>query len=178
MQHTSKDRWNTCKTLKNHCKHTQHPDKTFAIYVWTHIHIQINTLTTYVWKTDETLGTDACNICNIRIKHLQHISKTFETFKMHICNMHCIPVRPLPPSASRRRSRSRRRGREGFRARAWRFSLRWRRLSASSGGRAAGAWEGQMRGLLGWSTGPGRGVRMGRTPCTQHFCYINDVFIE
>jgi hypothetical protein len=36
-----------------------------------------------------------CNIsicfCNIRIKHLQHTSKTSETFRMYACNMHQVP---------------------------------------------------------------------------------------
>jgi hypothetical protein len=41
------------------------------------------------------------------MKHLQHTSKTFE---MYACNMHRIAVRPPPPFALRRRSRSRRRG--------------------------------------------------------------------
>jgi hypothetical protein len=35
----------------NHCaKHTQHPDKTLATYVWNICNIQINTLVTCVWK--------------------------------------------------------------------------------------------------------------------------------
>jgi hypothetical protein len=56
-------------------------------------------------KIDETLGTDTlatymynhCNICNIPIyfvisvwTHLQHTSKTFESFEMYAWNMHPI----------------------------------------------------------------------------------------
>jgi hypothetical protein len=37
-------------------KHLQHMYETLC-------NIQINTLATYVRKTDETFGTDACNIC-------------------------------------------------------------------------------------------------------------------
>jgi hypothetical protein len=53
-----------------------------------------------------------CNIpiyfCNILIKHLQHISKTSETFKMYACNMHRISMWPPSPFASRRHIHSRR----------------------------------------------------------------------
>jgi hypothetical protein len=41
--------------------------------------------------------------CNIRMKHLQHTSKIYETFKLYTCNMLHILVRPPPPSASGRR---------------------------------------------------------------------------
>jgi hypothetical protein len=55
-----------------------------------------------------------CNIpiyfCNIIMKHLQHTSKTSETFKMYTCNIHRILVQPPPSSASGRRSRSKRLG--------------------------------------------------------------------
>jgi hypothetical protein len=59
-------------------------------------------LATYVYN-----HCNICNIplylCNIRMKHSQHTSKTIETFKFYTCNIHCIPVWPPPPSASGRR---------------------------------------------------------------------------
>jgi hypothetical protein len=48
--------WNT--HLKIIVKHTEHPDKTLATYVWNIYNIQNNTLATYVWK-NRTLGAKA-----------------------------------------------------------------------------------------------------------------------
>jgi hypothetical protein len=63
------------KILLNHCKHTQHLDKTFAAYVWNICNTQINTLAIYVWKNrwniwKQTLATyvySHCSMCNIPI---------------------------------------------------------------------------------------------------------------
>jgi hypothetical protein len=70
LQYTSEDRWNTWnihlkhlqKHLKTIVKHRQHPNKTLATYMWNICNILINTFATYVWKTNETLGTYSCNI--------------------------------------------------------------------------------------------------------------------
>jgi hypothetical protein len=74
LQHTKGDRLNTwnmrAETLTKICKkswktiatYKQHSDKTFTTYIWNICNIQINALATYVWKTNETLGTDARNV--------------------------------------------------------------------------------------------------------------------
>jgi hypothetical protein len=75
------------KKHENHCKHTQHPDKMLTTYVRNIYNIPINTITTYVKNTDETLETDACNIRVQPLQHmqylnlfLQHPSETLATY--------------------------------------------------------------------------------------------------
>jgi hypothetical protein len=93
LQHTSQDKWstwnirlktnetletciwntwkkNTWKTLENHWKHTQHPDKTLTTYVWNICNIQINKLATYVEKHRWNIGNS----------HLQHTCTTIATY--------------------------------------------------------------------------------------------------
>ena len=73
MQHSDK---HTCDIRLK--KQMTHWGRTLATYVYNHCNM--------------------CNIpiyfCNIRMKHLKHISKTSETFEMYTCNMHHIPMRP------------------------------------------------------------------------------------
>jgi hypothetical protein len=142
--------------------------------VWNVCNIQINTLVIYFWKTDGTLGTDACNIRVQPLQHMQHpdlflqhpcekhlkcTSKTSETFKMYTCNMHHIPVQPPPLSALGRHSRSRRARTDGLPRQVLGFSLCWRRLSTLSGrasGRARAVGR-ALRGAAGCFGGWGRG---------------------
>jgi hypothetical protein len=65
------------KTIKNYCKHMQHPDKIIA-----NIHMQ---------HLKHMLAT-CMYICNIPTKHLQHSSETDETFRNIHLKHTCIVI--------------------------------------------------------------------------------------
>jgi hypothetical protein len=81
------------KNTWNHCKHTQHLDKTITSYVWKHMqHSNKHTCNIHTsekkqmkhWEQElATYVYNHCNItiyfCNIRMKYLQHTSETFKT---------------------------------------------------------------------------------------------------
>jgi hypothetical protein len=94
LQHTFEDRWNTwnvhlkqlqkhLKTLKTIVKHTQHLDKTPAIYVWNICNIQINTLATYVWKNRWNNRNRSLQHLDLLFNiHMEHLQCTYETSKI------------------------------------------------------------------------------------------------
>jgi hypothetical protein len=67
---------NAEKTFENHCKHMQHPDKTLANICMKYLKTLICLQHVYI-----------CNIyiyfCNVRIKHLQHSSRTDKTLRTY-----------------------------------------------------------------------------------------------
>jgi hypothetical protein len=99
------------KHLEAIVKHTQHPENTCNICVKHMQHPNKHTCNVRLEKTDETFGTDACNIrveplqhmqhpdlllqhtyentCNIPLKHLKHLKCTLATcvFK---CNIYLL----------------------------------------------------------------------------------------
>jgi hypothetical protein len=60
LEHASETLEKHLKTLENHCKYTQHPDKTLAVK---HMqHLDKHTYNMHPENTDETLATDLCSI--------------------------------------------------------------------------------------------------------------------
>jgi hypothetical protein len=145
LQHTSEGRWNIwnmllkhlkkhLKTLENHCKHTQHPDKHMQrMYVWNICRIQINTLATYVRKnTDETLVTDLCDIHVQPLQHMQH-PDLLSTSIWNTCN---IPLKHLKhskhPPATCAFSKTWQPGRRSTTQRDPAVRSRWRRMATGA----------------------------------------------
>jgi hypothetical protein len=66
------------KNTRNHCKHTQHPHKTLANICVKHMQHLEKHLQHTSKETNETLGTEACNIRVQPLQHMQHPDLYFQ----------------------------------------------------------------------------------------------------